>query len=216
MVVACGPCALNKRRLYSSCAYASTDATIRVPTQTPSAPLTSASATSLPVAIPPEASTIIGFTARITCRSSGIVRTTLLLCPPAWRPCATMASTPVRAASSACSTLAACIHTRHPTACNRSTQWTGGTFEWKITSFTRSLAQISTCSSVVAGPNAVLSCKRSTPNKCGVPAAIMRISCCVLGGGSIALPSTPMPLALETAVTSGGYATNPMPAQTKG
>src|SRR5262249_50254474 len=42
------------------------------------------------------------------------------------------------------------------------------------------------------------------------------MSCAVLGGGSIALPSTPMPPALDTAVTSGGYETNPMPALTNG
>ena len=38
----------------------------------------------------------------------------------------------------------------------------------------------------------------------------------MLGGGSMALPRTPMPPALLTAVTSGGYDTNPMPALTKG
>ena len=50
----------------------------------------------------------------------------------------------------------------------------------------------------------------------GVPSAIIRISDCVLGGGSTALPSTPMPPALDTAVTSGGYETNPIPALTSG
>ena len=53
------------------------------------------------------------------------------------------------------------------------------------------------------GPNAVVS-QDSTPKRPLVPAAIIRISCCVLGAGSIALPRTPMPPALDTAVTSGG------------
>src|SRR5262245_3347320 len=72
------------------------------------------------------------------------------------------------------------------------------------------------CSSVVAGPNAVVSWRRSTPKSPRVPAAIIRMSCRVLGGGSIAFPRTPIPPALETAVTSGGYDTNPMPALTNG
>ena len=139
-----------------------------------------------------------------------------MLCPPACRPCAMTASTPASAASTACSTEAACCQTRQPAACNVSTHALGGTFMWNTTSFTRSDTHTSIWASVVAGPNAVMSCSRSTPKRPCVPSAIMRMSDCVLGGGSTALPSTPMPPALDTAVTSGGYETNPIPALTNG
>ncbi len=61
-----------------------------------------------------------------------------------------------------------------------------------------------------------MSCSRSTPKRFGVPSAIIRMSDCVLGAGSTALPSTPIPPALDTAITSGGYDTNPIPALTNG
>ena len=70
-------------------------------------------------------------------------------------------------------------------------------------------------SSLVIGPSVgdvVL--KKSTPNGRWVRARICAIRSANAGGGSGATPSTPRPPASETAATSSGNATNPMPAPT--
>ena len=71
------------------------------------------------------------------------------------------------------------------------------------------------CSSVTIGPKAESSKMKSTPKSLSLRLDLANQRM-VLGGGSIALPSTPMPPAFDTAATRSGIETKPIPAPTNG
>ena len=92
----------------------------RVPSSTPSAPRARAAARPRPSATPPAASTGIGATALTTMGTSGIVPMSPI-CPPPSVPCATMMSTPARAATFASATVEIMCIASAPTAWARAT-----------------------------------------------------------------------------------------------
>src|SRR6266545_321989 len=198
--------------------YASSQATKRVPSETPCAPSSSARASPRPSPIPPEASTGTGPTASTAAGSSSQIEVVPLTWPPASIPCAITASTPAAAAARASGSEPTCTKTLTPWRCASFTNGAGGpqnstssgtraSIDAAIPSPTKARSSSEECGSSKSAMMTLTPNGRSVRSR---TAAMRRRSS---SAGTPLPPSTPQPPAPETAATSSGPAEIPKPTE---